>query len=89
MAMPLDGVRILDWTIFQQGPVATMMLGDLGAEVIRMPRAAAPSSLWNHYQCGAAGQISGMITSIKPAGQIVRDVIAEAIAVLEDGIYRR
>jgi CoA:oxalate CoA-transferase len=36
MAMPLDGVRILDWTIWQQGPVATMMLADLGAEVIKL-----------------------------------------------------
>ncbi len=37
----------------------------------------------------AAGQISGMIRSIKPAGQIVRDVIAEAMAVLQDGLYLR
>jgi len=36
MNRPLDGVRIIDWTIFQQGPVATMMLGDLGAEVIKI-----------------------------------------------------
>jgi crotonobetainyl-CoA:carnitine CoA-transferase CaiB-like acyl-CoA transferase len=36
MTMPLEGIRILDWTIFQQGPVATMMLGDLGAEVIKL-----------------------------------------------------
>jgi crotonobetainyl-CoA:carnitine CoA-transferase CaiB-like acyl-CoA transferase len=36
MARPLEGIRILDWTIFQQGPVATMMLGDLGAEVIKL-----------------------------------------------------
>jgi len=36
MALPLEGIRILDWTIFQQGPVATMMLGDLGAEVIKL-----------------------------------------------------
>src|SRR6058998_1401274 len=36
MQRPLDGVRIIDWTIWQQGPVAAAMLGDLGAEVIKI-----------------------------------------------------
>ena len=36
MSMPLDGIRIIDWTQWQQGPVATMMLGDMGAEVIKI-----------------------------------------------------
>ncbi len=36
MAMPLDGIRVIDWTIWQQGPVASTLLGDLGAEVIKI-----------------------------------------------------
>jgi crotonobetainyl-CoA:carnitine CoA-transferase CaiB-like acyl-CoA transferase len=36
MPMPLDGVRVIDWTIWQQGPVAGAMLADLGADVIKL-----------------------------------------------------
>jgi crotonobetainyl-CoA:carnitine CoA-transferase CaiB-like acyl-CoA transferase len=36
MTRPLDGIRVIDWTIWQQGPVASMMLADLGAEVIKL-----------------------------------------------------
>jgi CoA:oxalate CoA-transferase len=32
----LKGIRIIDWTIWQQGPVATTMLADMGAEVIKI-----------------------------------------------------
>jgi crotonobetainyl-CoA:carnitine CoA-transferase CaiB-like acyl-CoA transferase len=36
MAMPLEGIRILDWTQWQMGTVASAMLADLGAEVIHI-----------------------------------------------------
>lgn len=36
MAMLLEGYRVLDWTVWQQGPVASVMLGDLGGVVSKI-----------------------------------------------------
>ncbi len=44
MAGPLDGVRVVEITQFQQGPVAGMRLGDLGADVIKVePKTGDPA----------------------------------------------
>ncbi|MDP7240611.1 MAG: CoA transferase, partial [Dehalococcoidia bacterium] len=36
MAKPLDGIRVIEWAAFHNGPAAGYMLGDLGAEVIKI-----------------------------------------------------
>ncbi|OGP51039.1 MAG: carnitine dehydratase [Deltaproteobacteria bacterium RBG_13_43_22] len=42
MAGPLQGLKILDFTTLLPGPYATMMLSDLGAEVLRIVSGSRP-----------------------------------------------
>ena len=50
MAGLLEGIRVLDFTIAQQGPYATLLLADMGAEVVKVEQ---PGS-------GEIGRLLGM-----------------------------
>lgn len=46
MTRPLDGIRILDFTWAQQGPYATVLLSDMGAEIIKVESREGERGRW-------------------------------------------
>jgi crotonobetainyl-CoA:carnitine CoA-transferase CaiB-like acyl-CoA transferase len=49
MALPLDGVKVLDLGRILSGPYATMLLADLGAEVVKVERPTGPGDEMRAY----------------------------------------
>lgn len=81
MSRPLEGVRVLDFTIAQQGPHAMMMLAQMGAEVIRVDRSGPgvpPSrpAVRDHHMVGfsfahALGKRSIAVDVRRPEGRAI------------------
>ena len=74
MAGPLDGVRVLDLSTMVAGPVATMMLADQGAEVIKIE---SPSGdLMRHFAFGRKGMSASFLSCNRNKRSIAIDVKA-------------
>ncbi len=90
-ARPLDGLRVLDFTIAQQGPHATTLLALMGAEVVRVERTGArvggyPTRPRDHHMVGyfahSLGKKSITVDVRRPEGRdIVRRLAREVDAV--------
>lgn len=99
---PLEGIRVLDFTSMISGPVATRMLADLGAQVIKVEapegdhiRSQPPlrdgcSAYFGHLNCGK----QSIVLDLKnPAGKQTARSLAAACDVLVEnsrpGVMKR
>ncbi len=82
MAGPLEGIRVLDLTIMVSGPVATMMLGDQGADVIKIesPR----GDLMRHYGVMHRGMSASFLSCNRSKRSLCVDIkTAQGLEIVE------
>lgn len=44
----LDGLKVLDFSTLLPGPYATLMLADMGADVLKVSSASKPDIVWDY-----------------------------------------
>ncbi len=96
-ARPLEGVRVLDFTHVLAGPFGTRVLGDLGAEVIKVSSAkrsgGANSPDHPYYVCWNRNKKSIALDMTRPeARAVARDLALKSDVVIENfsaGVLRR
>ena len=67
----LEGVRVLSFTHYLQGPSATQILGDLGADVIKIEN---PKGGYERYWSGAEAFLNGESVFYMLAGRNQRNL---------------
>jgi alpha-methylacyl-CoA racemase len=84
---PLVGVRVIEFTGLGPGPFATMMLADMGADVIRVDRAStvdpARFGTGNADLAGRGRRSIGVDLKHPDGRAVVLDLVAEADALIE------
>src|SRR5882757_1181915 len=100
----LDGLRVIDFTHFIAGPYCTMILGDLGADVVKIENPTSGGDNMRAFQPKIAGESGPFIWANRnkrsvaidlstPAGrQVALDLLADADVLVENfstGIMER
>ena len=82
-ALPLSGVRVVDLTRILSGPFCSMILGDLGADVIKIegPRGGDPVRGQGHIRDGLSWYFAGFNRNKRSVAIDLRT--PEGLAVLE------
>ena len=80
---PLHGIRVIDFTMATAGPLATMLLADLGADVIKVENLERPESLEMMRVSMNRNKRSVALDLKTPGGaEAARDLIAAAQVVV-------